>query len=181
MKTLIPYLQNNKEPTWQYYRCLSKLQFPSNMNWLLNPNSTTQQMRRISDNYKVLKLQQGWDMMSKTESLALKSCHGRLQGIVREVEIYCDEQIWMYGRTVIPKTTLTGKERRLLALGNQSIGEILFADPTLVRSEFEVAKIKYQDEDFWGRRSFFFVSGKPLLMTEIFMPAMMNYFSGTDV
>jgi len=105
---------------------------------------------------------------------------------VREVRLLCDEEPVVYARTVIPVRTLTGSRRRLSRLGKKPLGAVLFADPSMVRSGIEVAKLSPgqplfvratanlspQPNQIWGRRSAFFLKHRPLLVSEIFLPAI---------
>ena len=115
-------------------------------------------------------------------SVLSMGCHDI--AFIREVRLLCDERPWIFARSVIPQTTLTGPQRRLARLGNRPLGAILFADRTMRRSPVQlthlepghtlhahaVAGIGDRFGDFWGRRSLFFVGGKPLLVSEFFLP-----------
>jgi len=103
---------------------------------------------------------------------------------IREVYLLCDAQPWVFARTVIPTRTLTGPRRRLTRLRGKPLGAVLFADPAMKRSQIEIARIQngqalFDDatsqlsvtpDEIWGRRSAFFLGGKPLLVSEIFLP-----------
>ena len=111
--------------------------------------------------------------------------------LIREVFLYCDDEPWVFARTVIPRSTLTGKQKYLANLGSRPLGAVLFADPNMRRDHFEVACMRPEEllythanqlhtdqnnidgPDFiWGRRSAFYLSNKPLLVNEIFLPAI---------
>lgn len=110
----------------------------------------------------------------------------RQLALIREVRLLCDEVPWVFARTVIPRTTLTGSERRLAHLGERPLGAVLFADPRMQRGAVEVARLEpgsglhhhaLQGTDgsvdaLWGRRSVFRLGRKPLLVSEIFLPAV---------
>lgn len=110
-------------------------------------------------------------------------------GLVRQVQLLCDETPCVYARTIIPVTTLTGRQRRLGFLGDKPLGAFLFADPGMQRGEVELARIcagqsmfaqattglATVPEDIWGRRSVFRVGGKPLLVTEVFLPDLPEF------
>lgn len=103
---------------------------------------------------------------------------------VREVQLLCDRQPWVYARTVVPVTTLTGAQRRLAHLGDRPLGAFLFADPSMSRGPVELAPVSSgqamfceavaglasEPGEIWARRSVFRVGNKPLLVTEIFLP-----------
>ena len=128
---------------------------------------------------------QAWTRPTPDEARALGLRAG-LRARVREVHLYCDEQPCVFARTIIPRATLQGKHRRLARLGNRSLGAVLFADKTLQRSAPWLAVIGKQHAIFaaatartinkpktlWGRRSLFYLSGKPLLLNELFLHDM---------
>jgi len=105
---------------------------------------------------------------------------------VREVHLMCDDEPWVFARTVIPATTLKGGRRRLANLGKRPLGAVLFADRSMRRSLVEIARLSSGQPLFaravaplnrapsaiWGRRSMFRLSGQPLLVSEIFLPAI---------
>ena len=106
--------------------------------------------------------------------------------LVRQVQLMCNDVPWVYARTVIPRRTLTGRQRRLAHLESRSLGAMLFADPSMRRGELQLVRLTARDKlhaivarhvdqlpaVMWGRRSVFTLSNKPLLVSEIFLPAM---------
>jgi len=108
----------------------------------------------------------------------------REMAIVRQVRLLCDGNPWVYARTVIPVTSLRGKLQRLAGLGTRPLGGVLFADPSMRRGIVELAELlpghavyaaatghmRQRPAAIWGRRSVFRMSGKPLLVSEIFLP-----------
>ena len=101
---------------------------------------------------------------------------------MREVELLCHNEPWVYARSVFPQTTLTGRLRSLKKLDTRPLGALLFNDPTMKRSHFEIAALSNPElanyftsssNDFaWARRSLFFLDEKPILVAEIFLPAL---------
>jgi chorismate--pyruvate lyase len=79
-------------------------------------------------------------------------------------------------------TTLQGAQRRYANLGNRPLGAMLFADRTMRRDEVMVSRLTVGDVlyevtgvnkgDVWGRRSIFRVGGRPLLVSEYYLPAL---------
>lgn len=106
--------------------------------------------------------------------------------LLREVYLYCGNVRMVYARSVIPLTTLTGRQRKLALLGSRPLGGFLFSSPDMRREEMELAEFVQGDpvfaratkdtcvgmEPIWGRRSIFRLVGKPLLVAEIFLPAI---------
>lgn len=114
--------------------------------------------------------------------------------LVREVILWGCGQPWVFARSIVPLTTLSGRYRFLRHLGSQPLGELLFNDPTMRRGKFElmqsniselnttelnIAKLSpaptatcalAPETNIWGRRSVFYLSDKPLLVGEFFLP-----------
>jgi chorismate--pyruvate lyase len=104
----------------------------------------------------------------------------RQQALVREVILLGCDTPWVFARSVIPLSTLTGRLRSLSKLDNRPLGALLFQDPNLQRSNMEVARISSQHrylppslkashQECWGRRSKFLLDNKPLLVSEVFL------------
>lgn len=125
-------------------------------------------------------LQQGWQYPRPSEALLL-GMRPRQQAIVREVALHCYGQAWVFARSVIPAESLTGKLRRLRQLDNSPLGSILFSSRGLHRSPFQIARIDGQsmqlpanlqtEATLWGRRCRFELQHKPIMVSEIFLPA----------
>ncbi|VAW53325.1 Chorismate--pyruvate lyase [hydrothermal vent metagenome] len=103
--------------------------------------------------------------------------------LVRQVLLCCGDKPLIYAKTVIPVATVRGAQRRYANMGNRPLGEMLFADRTMRRETVHVAKLTKThianqyvngDEDVWGRRSVFRVSGKPILVSEYFLPELLK-------
>jgi chorismate--pyruvate lyase len=76
----------------------------------------------------------------------------------------------------------------LARLNNRSLGSVLFKDPTLYRSPFEIAlftqemewhqkvlsSVKRELSTLWARRSLFRIREKPLLLIEVFLPDLLT-------
>jgi chorismate--pyruvate lyase len=174
-------------PRWSTHRRWTHGRVPRHLvRWLLDSGSLTDRLKRsCCGRFEVRIIGEGWRRPRLDEARALGlSCS--CLGWVREVQLLCAGQPWVFARTVIPVTTLRGRERRLSRLGNRPLGAFLFADPGMQREEVELARIdvrhamfreatiglKRRPELIWGRRSVFRVGGKPLLVTEVFLPTI---------
>ncbi len=156
---------------------------PQELTWLLDDGSLTQKLVALSaGDFRVEVLRQSIRKVPFSERMAL---HIPLNqwAVIREVILYGQGQAWVYAHTVIPLTTLHGPLRRLHYLGNKSLGEQLFTDPTMKRGAIEIAQLSPQSlpellaltSPVWGRRSVFRLSEKPLLVSEIFLPELLNH------
>jgi len=111
-------------------------------------------------------------------------------GLLRETFLTCGEHPWVYARTIIPPQTLMGS-RILAHWRNKPLGNYLFSDKQTYRGKIEIAEFKTsnapyspiynlaieEDNTLWGRRSFFYIKNKPLLLTEIFLPEAIKCIS----
>lgn len=154
--------------------------------WLLDAGSLTRRLRQAcSGRFRVRVLDQRWTRPSRDEARVL-GLRWDARAWTREVQLLCDDQPWVFARTLIPATTLRGRGRRLTALGTKPLGAVLFADPDVWRGPVEIARIAAGQrlhrrafaglaeppEAIWGRRSVFRIDGDPLLVSEIFLPAL---------
>lgn len=128
-------------------------------------------------------LSQAWGAPRTDEARLLAMPKGQ-RAMVRQVQLLCDEQPWIFARTVIPVTSLSGRLRRLVHLGTRPLGGMLFADPGMRRGNVQLARIRAGEDlyraatshlpqppaEIWGRRSVFRIADKPLLVSELFLP-----------
>lgn len=175
------------EPAWVPERRFIRSQAPSAiLSWLLDRASLTQRIvGACHGQFRVRVLSQHWERPMSNESKALgmqRSGHA----LVRQVQLLCNDVPWVYARTVIPRRTLTGRQRRLAHLKSRSLGAMLFADPSMRRGELQLVRLTARDKLYaivtrhvdqppsviWGRRSVFTLSNKPLLVSEIFLPVI---------
>lgn len=85
---------------------------------------------------------------------------------VRRMEWRHENSVWVACVVTIPKTSLNAETDALLHIGTRSIGEVLFQDSTLTRSDFIFSKI----HDGWKRDSIFYYKNQPILLVENFLP-----------
>ena len=176
-----------KSGLWRPVKRLLRHALPCEMlAWLLDPASLTRRVVAVcGGKFRVEVAFQGWCRPLLHEARVL-GMGARDYALVRQVYLLCDDQPWVYARTVIPRTTLTGYERRLAHLRTRPLGEVLFADPSMRRGAVEIACLTSREPVFhmatrrlasppaviWGRRSVFTLRAKPLLVNEIFLPAI---------
>lgn len=151
--------------------------------WLFDPASLTARIiATCKGKFSVRLVSVERSLPRLDESLAL-NMRGRNQAVVRQVFLCCDDVPLVYARTIIPLTSLRGPLRGLTRLGTKPLGAVLFAVPTMRRSVIEVARLTPQhpcyaaiqthgSETIWGRRSVFHLHGRPLLVSEYFLPGI---------
>ena len=152
------------------------------LDWLFDSSSLTARLqRRCPGKFRVELISQKIEKPRLDEISILKLHHGD-SALVRQVRLICADTSVVYARTVIPLSTLSGKERSYANLGNRPLGAMLFADRSMRRGQVMVSRLNESDAlykhtgvaegEIWGRRSVFYVSEKPLLVSEYYLPAL---------
>jgi len=173
------------EPAWVSLDRLRGSLLPAQVApWLKDKGSLTQAIiNACQGRFSVQVQRQGWEGAAPSERRIL-GMPLRLTALLREVELLCDKQSWVFARTLIPATSLTGGALRLAHLGDKPLGALLFADPNTQRLAVEVARITPRHalfrsacshlqalpDEVWGRRTLFAFAGQKLLVNEIFLP-----------
>jgi chorismate--pyruvate lyase len=166
---------------WQpLSRWLNSMRPPAHLRAaLLDAGSLTARLIALSQGqFRVEILRQGLAYPSLSEQLNLNISRHQL-ALVREVALIGNGQPWVFARSVLPLSSLTGRLRRLRQQGNHPLGAFLFRQPNMRRSAIALAHISRhhgyvpcalrEDGPLWGRRSVFFVDDKPLLVSEVFL------------
>lgn len=165
--------------TWHSYRRVpGNVLPPAWRNWILDRGSLTQRLKDYSQNhFSVQVISQAKRTPLNSERLTLKQ-RMRQACIIREVALLCYDQPAVYARSVIPLSTLRGKARRLACLGNKPLGAFLFQYRQMSRGPLEIAPfrclINQDNRSGWGRRSVFYLNKRPLLVSEFFLPHLIN-------
>lgn len=169
---------------WYLRRQLLAKQPPANVqSWLFDHASLTARLKRHCDTFEVRVISQRYQRPSLDEQHILGTRPGR-HALIRQVCLYCNGNACVYARTVIPASSLTGRLRIYANLGARPLGAMLFADRTMRRDEVTVSEYDLHElpvhtqagevTGCWGRRSVFRVGGKPLLVSEFFLPSLFD-------
>lgn len=171
-----------REPSWsQHSLKLSGTDYRL-QRWLLDRGSLTSRLQHLSHGqFRVEILSQRWAKPRLSEARAL-AINPHRTALIREVILCGNNEAWIFARSVLPQSTLTGRLRSLRHLDNRPLGALLFNDPGMRRSPIEIAcftadnplipeSVRSQ-QPLWARRSCFFLDTKPLLVSETFLPAL---------
>lgn len=160
---------------------------PSLLDWLLDPSSLTARLKTHCNQFRVEVLGQQITQCTKEE--ANSDIIAGEDVLVREVLLYCDDIPQVFARSLLPLRSLTGEEKKLAELGEQSLGQVLFNKPNLIRKRIEVSEFNplssisplidslglNYESSLWGRRSVFILKNKPIMVAEVFLPQSVAY------
>jgi len=156
--------------------------------WLNTPKSLTAKLKILCPNLEVVVLSEELEIPLLNESQKL-GLHREETAWVRCVLLKCNDTSWVYARTVIPNFQPNNPWHELQNLGTKPLGEVLFEMPSIHRTPFEFSK---DSLDYWphlidsindknaqkftgfARRSIFSQNKHPLLLTEVFLPGLLN-------
>jgi len=185
-------MQYRLAPHWHNHHCLRRQALPAGLlDWLLFPGSMTARQEVTHQRPVVVRvIKHQWQKPRLSECHALGLRPGEL-AMVREVDLLCAGQPYMFARSIFPAQTTVGCGRRLRNLGAQPLGKFMFAIPTFSRQPFDIAVLRSGHADFqraaqllngstpdqlWARRSVCYLTAKqPLLVSEIFLPCLYQH------
>ncbi|MCX7182365.1 MAG: chorismate lyase [Nitrosospira sp.] len=156
--------------------------------WLKNRGSLTHLIKQHCKDFHVKLVSQSLATVYKDELAVMGLRRGEL-ALVREVHLYCGETPVVFAHSIIVKKDLRGAWRKLNGLGNRSLGATLFNDPMVRRTSIRFKKINSSHPLFnractnlqtmplslWARRSLFSLHGQSILVTEIFLPPILDF------
>ncbi len=153
--------------------------------WLLESSSLTAKLKSHCSDFSVKVLNEApFDLNSMQQALLNTSLTLALN---REVLLLCDGKPMVYAQSWLPASD-TLKKQQLLNMGTRPLGDVIFQDPSLCRTEIEVAEFSQQHaihaltaelglplQPLWGRRSVFNLSRAHFLVAEVFLPGAYIY------
>lgn len=140
-----------------------------------------------SQRFRVERIQQRLRFPNEDEYRALgRPTHKR--ALVREVVLHADERPVVLAHSIAARRDLFGAWRSLRALGNRPLAAALFADPLVRRNPLEFVRVDFRHPlwrrackvlgrelpALWARRSLFTRRGRPLMVTEVFLPEILE-------
>ncbi len=157
--------------------------------WLLNQHSLTDLIKQRCNQFRVEPTFQALARVCHDE-LSVIGLHRNELALIREVYLYCGDKPVVFAHSVIARNHLQGVWRGLSRLGNQSLGSLLFSNPLIKRQDrFSFRQLNdhhllyhracqrmspNKSRRLWARRRAFSLYGRSILVTEIFLPAILE-------
>jgi chorismate--pyruvate lyase len=155
--------------------------------WLTDRGSLTARIAHLCAGVRVEVMFQGLRAPNRDERF-LFAHRGRARVLVREVFLFCGDTPVVFAHTVLDPYELCGAWRSIAKLGNRPLGAALFADPRITRYPLHQRKIHWHHDlhrrlrataprapgSLWARRSLFRLHNSPILVTEVFLPEILE-------
>lgn len=166
---------------------------PSLIPWLTDPASLTARIRQRCQHFAVALCYQGPGKALRDEALALRLRRGERLW-VREVLLLADQQPVVFARSLLPRHHVRGAWNLFHGFGARPLGAALFSDPAIRRGMLACIRLDRRDARYhrarallaaahpalvmpatlWGRRSLFSRQQRALLVSEFFLPSILD-------
>jgi len=155
--------------------------------WLVDRGSLTHRIQARCNAFSVRGLRLARAKPGRDEA-ACVSLNPRQLALLREVHLYCGATPVVFAHSVIPRAGLHGPWQALSRLGSKPLGAALFANPLVKRTPLQFKKLNHRHELYrracrilterpahlWARRSVFILRHQPILVTEVFLPGILE-------
>ena len=153
--------------------------------WLSDRGSLTRRLKSRCASFRVVPLATGLACPNPDEYALLGMAPGT-RAYVRDVLLLCNDVPVVFAHSVLPHAGLRGGWSGITRLGSRPLGEALFSDPRILRQPLAYHRVRpghplfraiaeqqaLAASSLWARRSVFCLNGHPLLVTEVFLPAI---------
>ena len=154
--------------------------------WLTDRGSLTARLQQHAGPIRVNVLFQGLRRVNRDEAFLFANPAARV--LVREVLLLRGNTPLVFAHTVLAADGLRGAWRSIVGLGTRPLGAALFADPRIARFPLRqkklprthplfrraAAQLKRAPPPLWARRSIFAAGNSPILVSEVFLPAIFD-------
>jgi chorismate--pyruvate lyase len=177
--------ENGRQPSWLPAERLGQFSVDGRLrSWLIGKGLLTLRLKAVCGaRFSLQLVEQSTGLLSPAQKSGLGTSD--TAAFFRDVEMCCDERVWVYAQTVVPDSTLSAHPW-LAELGCAALGETLAGLSGFERRSYEFAWLAAAEPlcaralhhaevgptGLWARRSRLVLRGSPLLVQELFLPAM---------
>ena len=155
--------------------------------WLIDNGSLTKTLQQRYADFSVQPVNLKYAKPLRDE-VALLQQRPQQHALIREVLLIGNKKSVVFAHSVLPRPALRGAWNKLGRLGNKPLGATLFANPKVKRTPLEYKKLPRNHPLFlraaqhlakspsflWARRSVFSLNCANILVTEVFMPQILQ-------
>ncbi|MDP2829996.1 MAG: chorismate lyase [Sulfuricellaceae bacterium] len=155
--------------------------------WLIDRGSLTRRIQSLCANFNLRGLRT-WRGKADRDEAACVNLEFHIIALLREVHLYCGDTPVVFAHSIIPKKGMNGPWHHLGKLGNKPLGAALFANPLVRRMPLQFRKLDRRHALYrracailsepplhlWARRSVFILQKYPILVTEVFLPGILE-------
>ncbi|PAR65565.1 chorismate lyase [Vibrio cholerae] len=161
------YLAALNRVTWQQP---DDIEFPAPLaqQWLLEQGSLSRRMATQCEHLTVDLLSNQImpaDTLSYDETQLLAS----EEYLLRQVIIYGDQQPWVFGHTLIPRSSMHNQPFDFTQQGKIPLGLTVFSADNVKRDALQVGWVETELGRLLARRSRLWMNNKPMLVAELFL------------
>ena len=159
---------------------------PAQRHWLSRPGALTVGLRGLGE-LELTVLRERFLQPFADERSAMR-LPARAPARVREIQMTINGVACVVARSMLSRQGWAGPWQALRQLGRRPLADLLYDDPHVTRSVFQVARLRsphplarlgdrflgaqasWRHQSYWSRRSVFWRNGQPLLVAECFLP-----------
>ena len=166
---------------------------PALLPWLKDAGSLTARIRARCTRFEVRVLCQRLARVRRDEALLLGLRPGE-RAWVREVLLVADGRPVVFARSLLPPRNVRGAWNLFHGIGSRPLGQALFSDPAISRLPLACRRLDGRDARYhraqaaliryapaqslprtlWARRSVFLLRGSALMVSEAFLPEILE-------
>ncbi len=153
--------------------------------WLRNRGSLTHRIQQHCQQFRVQTVQQRRARI-RYDQAQLLGLPPHQQAYCRQVILHADQQPVVFAHSCCRPQHLSRQWAAIRGLGNQPLGALLFSHPDIQRRSLHFKQLNAHDPLYrmacqalsappprlWARRSLFVLYQAPLLVSEVFLPAI---------
>jgi len=161
------YLASLLEVEWQNPE---EFEFPNEFakHWLEEQGSLSRRLKQHCQALTV-ELLQNQIVTAATLKQDERQLLSKQDCLLREVILYGDDDSWVLGRTLIPRSTLVDKQYDLAQQGDIPLGLTVFSADNVERDSLQMGWVNVPEGCLLARRSRLWMNHKPMLVAELFL------------